>query len=86
MKMFILLGCIGSTQPSSFSEICQALDTEGERPAKGDKAAWREFFEAIRDAERKGFIETERESGGNFESAMLTEAGVAELNKARSIG
>lgn len=78
MHLETLLGAIGSQEESSFSEICQALGDE--RPAKGDKAEWRDFFDLLRKAENQGLIEQFKNSVGNFEGAILTEAGVAHLN------
>jgi hypothetical protein len=78
MDMKTLLGAIGSQEESTFSEICDALGDD--RPAKGDRAAWREFFQLIDEADKKGFINAIK-LHGNFEGAILTADGVAELRR-----
>lgn len=75
MDLKTLLDAIGSRESSSFGEICNGLGDN--RPAKGDKAAWREFFDGLREAENRGLIEQFKDNSGNFEGAILTEAGVA---------
>lgn len=79
MELETLLEAIGSQEPSDFGEICNALGDD--RPEKGDKEGWTEFFALIRKAEAGGLIETTRGQTGQFESAILTEAGVNKLRR-----
>ena len=70
-----LLSAIGSTEPSTFNEICQGLGDY----CPADKQEWREFFHELRSAEKEGLVTVER-TGDTIDSVMLTESGVAYLN------
>jgi len=70
MELDVLLLCIGSTEPSSFNEILQALGD--------DKPEWRDLFRALDEAERKDLIEIDRVNG-KIDSVILTEAGAAHV-------
>lgn len=78
MKVGTLLSSIGSTEPSTFGEICQALGDD--KPS--DRGEWREFFGLVDAAEKEGLIEVDK-SDGKIESIILTEAGVAKLKEIR---
>ena len=75
------LGAIGSTEESTFSEICRGLGED--RPEKGDKRGWCDLFDTIRKAENDGLVEISYGRAGEIEGAILTEAGVAELRRLR---
>lgn len=79
MELEKLLKSIGSTEESSFSEICQGLGDDC--PAWGDREAWGELFGLLSRAERQGLIEVTR-INGKIDGAILTEEGVARLKKA----
>lgn len=82
MKIHTLLGAIGSTEPSTFEEVLQALGDEA--PARGEKKEWFDFFTSVNAAEKKGLIEVEKQPDGKkVESMILTEAGVARLKEIR---
>ncbi len=67
-----MLLAIGSTEPSTFSEICKAL--EEDCPTKGDRAAWSRFFRILTDLEAQGNVEIDRIKG-NIDQAQLTPQG-----------
>lgn len=66
-----ILAAIGSTEATTFSEFCHAY---ADCPEKGEREAWRELFDALRELERDGLAEVER-AGRNIQSLMLTDAG-----------
>lgn len=72
MDLDKILSCIGSTEPSTFSELCQALGDD--LPERGDKAGWRQVFTLVESGERMGFIEVDRVAG-KIDSLMLTRQG-----------
>lgn len=76
MKLKVLLNAIGSTEPTTFSELCDALGPD--KPEKDDKRAWYILFELIRRAEEDGDIVVDRD-GRTLNSVMLTADGVARL-------
>lgn len=78
MNTITLLSSIGSTEPSTFNEMCHGL--EGDCPEKGDSAAWGELFETIRGAETLGLIKVDR-VGGRIDSLILTPTGVERLRE-----
>lgn len=78
MKLNTLLKSIGSTEESSFNEICQALGDDC--PEKGDSVAWGELFRLIDSAEKSGLIEVSR-TNRRTDSAILTEAGAARVKE-----
>lgn len=78
MKVGTLLSSIGSTEPSTFGEICQALGDD--KPS--DKGEWRDFFGLVTAVEKEGLVEVEK-FDGKIESMILTEAGVAKLKEMR---
>lgn len=78
MELTTLLKAIGSTEESSFNEICQGLGDDC--PEKGDSKAWSELFSAISRAERQDLIEVSRVSG-KIDGAILTDSGTAMLKK-----
>lgn len=78
MKIGTLLASIGSTEASTFGEICEALG--GDCPS--DREEWRDFFGLVKVAENVGFIKVERDSG-KISSAILLEAGVSKIREIR---
>jgi hypothetical protein len=67
-----ILTSIGSEEPSSFNEVLRSLGDDA--PEKGDKAAWREFFQTINALEQSELVTVERRDG-RFEAAQLTDLG-----------
>lgn len=67
-----LLDCVGSTEPSTFSEFLRAL--EDDCPEKGDKPAWAKLFSLIEECERDGLLVVERVKG-KVDSLQLTPEG-----------
>lgn len=65
-----LLGHIGSTEETTFNELCRALGDDCPR----EKSEWRELFQRINDLERQSYIEVSRLSG-KIDGIILTEAG-----------
>lgn len=74
MKLKTLLSAVGSTEETTFGELCSALGDD--RPE--DKSEWRDLFLSIDAAENNGQIEVSR-SGRQIDSLILTESGVAAL-------
>lgn len=66
------LNCIGSTEETTFGELCQALGDDC--PEKGDRQGWASLFKTIKDAERAGLIEVSRSEGG-IDGIILTPDG-----------
>jgi hypothetical protein len=64
------LSLIGSTEETSFSELCQQLGDD----CPDDKAGWRDLFAKIRDLERQCYLEVTR-TQGRIDGLMLTESG-----------
>jgi hypothetical protein len=67
-----ILSAIGSTEPSTFGEFCNALGDDC--PASGDKNGWRAVLSFISLGERSGFITVDR-VGGKIDSLLLTRQG-----------
>ena len=78
----ILLAAIGSTEASTFSELCEALG--GDLPE--GKSEWRLLFEAVTHAEAYGYIEVERGETNRIESLILTELGLARVRELNQRG
>lgn len=76
MKLKDLLGAIGSTEESSFSEICQGLGDK----CPENREEWGQFFRWIKEAEEEDLIVVSK-TNGKIDSAILTDLGKAELNK-----
>ena len=74
--MKTLLAAIGSTEESSFGEMCNALGDDC--PDKGDKTAWHTLFNMINIAEEEELVEVHR-NGTKIDGLILTEAGITEL-------
>lgn len=81
MKRQQLLEAIGSTEPSSFNEVCRALGDNC--PEKGDKMEWAALFSGLDEAERDGLVDVGR-MNGKIETVILTESGVAALKQLQS--
>lgn len=71
-----VLAAIGSTESSTFNEMCSAL--EGDCPE--DKDGWRELFKTLRTLENGGFIDVTRVKG-NIDSLILTESGANRIRE-----
>lgn len=65
-----LLGHIGSTEETTFNELCRALGDDCPR----EKSGWRELFQRINDLERQCYIEVSR-LNGKIDGIILTESG-----------
>jgi len=72
IKAHKLLPLIGYTEPTTFSELCNALGDD--KPE--ERSEWAELFSAIEKCEEAGYIEIERGGGGRISSLQLTEEGV----------
>lgn len=66
------LSLIGSTEESSFNELCSALGDE--RPS--EKSEWRELFVKIERLEREGYLGVVR-ANGKIDGLLLSETGAA---------
>lgn len=65
-----LLGHIGSTEETTFNELCRALGDD----CPGEKSEWRKLFQRINDLERQCYIEVSR-LNGKIDGIILTESG-----------
>lgn len=72
MSIERLLTGIGYTEPSTFNEICNALDDH--IPDRGDKAEWRDFFKLLEKAQRDGFCRIDYIKG-RIDQVQLTDEG-----------
>lgn len=72
MNTLKVLKCIGSTESSSFNEICQGLGDD----CPEHRSEWGQLFRLLETAEKDGLIEIDRASNGRIDSAILTEAGL----------
>ena len=66
------LALIGSTEETTFNELCSALG--GDCPDNKDE--WRQLFAQIRDLERQSYVEVTR-TAGKIDGLMLTDSGAA---------
>lgn len=77
MNEIILLRAIGSTEATTFRELCAALKEN--KP--NEKREWRELFIAIEHAEASGLIEVER-TNGKIDVLILTPEGADKVREA----
>lgn len=70
------LSLIGSTEETTFNELCSALGDD----CPGDKDGWRDLFARIRDLERQCYVEVTRTSG-KIDGLMLTESGASMIRE-----
>jgi len=77
-ELLEILRACPSTEPATFNEFLRGLK---DVPAKGDREAWAELFDRVRQAENMGLIEVDRGSNDRMESFVLTDEGVAALKK-----
>lgn len=73
-----LLSIIGSTEPSTFSELCQGLKRPDIDMYPMNKAGWGSLFQGIRELESTGYIAT-ASRGGRMVSFILTPLGAAAI-------
>lgn len=73
-----ILKSIGSTEETTFNELCRELGDEV--PTNG--AEWRALFLFLDDLEEQGLVEISR-AGGRIDSMILTEAGAAQVRGSR---
>jgi len=66
------LALIGSTEETSFNELCSALGDD----CPHEKSEWRDLFMKIERMERDGYIEVSR-LNGRLEGLMLSESGAS---------
>ena len=78
MKVGTLLASIGSTEPSTFSEICSSLGAD----CPDNREEWKDFFGLVKAAQTEGLIEVDSD-GGKITSVILTQEGVAIINEIR---
>ena len=64
------LSLIGSTEETTFNELCTGLGDD----CPDDTAGWRALFQRIREFERQGYVEVAR-TQGKIDSLQLTESG-----------
>lgn len=69
-----LLSVIWSTEEMGFFDLCTALRSIDECPAKGQKAEWGALFRWLGDMEKDGWILCERIKG-KLESLVLSDEG-----------
>lgn len=77
-ELLEILQACPSTEPATFSEFLRGLS---DVPSKGDREAWADLFDRVRQAENMGLIEVERDANNRMESVILTGEGVAALKK-----
>ena len=77
-ELIVILRACPSTEPATFSEFLRGLP---DVPSKGDREAWADLFDRVRQAENMGLIEVERDSNDRMESVILTGEGLAALKK-----
>lgn len=76
-----LLSVIGFTEPSTFKELCSALEDD----CPQERGEWAQLFERIRVLERRGDLLVDR-AKGRVEALQLTEQGasrIRDLNDSR---
>ena len=66
-----ILSVIGSTEASTFGELCNALRRVNLCPEKGDKTAWGMLFKKLGEYGRDGWLKIEME-GRNMKTFQLT--------------
>lgn len=76
--MKALLGAIGSTEESTFSDVCRGLGDKC--PSDENGISWKYFFATLNTARDRGYV-TVSECGTRIDSMILTEAGVAEYKR-----
>ena len=69
---------IGSTEPSTFFELCNALRTHGLCPEKGDKAAWSNLFKTLNKFVAEGYA-TCKKHNNQIQSIQLTKEGADKI-------
>lgn len=74
-----ILSVIGSTEASTFGELCNALRRVNLCPEKGDKTAWGMLFKKLGAYGKDGWLKIEME-GRNMKTFQLTKEGA---NKVR---
>jgi hypothetical protein len=77
-ELLEILQACPSTEPATFSEFLRGLK---DVPSKGDREAWADLFDRVRQVENMGLIEVERGDSSRMESFMLTGEGIAVLKK-----
>lgn len=76
-----IMSAIGSTEPSTFGELCGGLKRAGMYP--DSKAEWKLVFETIEQLEAAGLLEAERYGPEDrLQQVQLTEAGAAIVRSA----
>lgn len=66
-----ILSAIASTEETTFNEFCSAYP---DTPEPGNKPEWRALFDALRDLERRSYIEITR-TNNKIDGMILTESG-----------
>jgi len=78
MDIDTLLSAIGSTEETTFNELCQALGDDC--PERGNTPEWRDLFRTVSCAEKEGLVRVDR-VGGKIGTLILTEAGAARVRE-----
>ena len=69
-----ILSVIGSTEPSTFFDLCNGLRRLDICPEKGDKTGWGTLFRKLGEYEAEGLCKTVRKNK-NIETIQLTQSG-----------
>lgn len=77
----IVLSAIGSTEPSSFNELCSGLD----RHCPEERSEWAQLFKIIKKLETAKLVEVTRD-GRDIEGLQLTEAGANRIRDRKDAG
>jgi len=71
---------IGSTEPSTFFELCNSLRTHNLCPVKGDKAGWSSLFKTLHKFVADGDAVATK-SGSNIQTIQLTKQGADKVRE-----
>ena len=71
---------IGSTEPSTFFELCNSLRTHNLCPVKGDKAGWSSLFKKLHKFVANGDAVATK-SGSNIQTIQLTKQGADKVRE-----
>jgi hypothetical protein len=77
-----ILQSAGSTEPSSFNELLQAMGPDA--PERDNKGDWRDFFLAVDRLKHLKLIEVGR-IAGKIDSVMVTPEGVAMIPRLKKM-
>lgn len=75
-----ILSVIGSTEPSTFNELCNGLRRLNICPEKGDKTGWGTLFRKLGEYKAEGLVIVEMD-GRNMKSFQLTKVGADKVRE-----